>query len=589
MILVPPERIRHYVAQGWWGERTLADLFLETAARLHDAPAVVDAPNRSTIDGEAPCAWSWARLREEVGRWVEVLEQLGLRRDDVIVVQLPNTTTLHAIYLACAVTGIVVSPVPVQYRAHELGHVLARTGARRVITTRTVGRFAQARMWAELAAAQPGTPPVSALGDPSAPDWPAGIAPLRPLLESTPAPDAEALRMRAAGAGVSAHDVLTICWTSGTEAQPKGVPRNHNEWLIVGRSVIDAGELHEGARLLIPFPFVNMAGLSTSFAAWLMVGGTLHHHHPFDLEVFVAQLRDHAMDYTVVAPAVLAMLLEQPHHLEGIDRSRLARIGTGGGPVADWLVERCAERLGIELVNYFGSNEGAALSSAPRDMPDRRHRARYFPRIGVPGFEWSLSNARKVRTRLVDPTTETEIVEPGRVGELRFSGPTIFSGYWRAPDLTARAFDAQGFYRTGDLFEIAGERGQYYRFAGRHKDIVVRGGMNVSSEEVENLLLSHPKVREAAVIGWPDDALGERVCAVVVARGDAAPTLEELVRHLREIEQVAAFKCPERLMLLPALPRNPVGKVLKRALREQLLPRAASAEHDTNEDRRSPP
>ncbi|HMS79743.1 MAG TPA: fatty acid--CoA ligase family protein [Burkholderiaceae bacterium] len=264
--------------------------------------------------------------------------------------------------------------------------------------------------------------------------------------------------------------------------------------------------------------------------------------------------------------------------LEGIDRSRLKRIGTGGGPVADWLVEQSAERLGVELVNYFGSNEGAALSSAPRDVPDRRHRARFFPRIGVPGFEWSLSNARKVRTRLVDPDTEVEITAPGRVGELRFSGPTIFSGYWRAPELSARAFDAQGFYRTGDLFEIAGERHQFYRFAGRHKDIVVRGGMNVSSEEVEDLLLSHPKVREAAVIGWPDDALGERVCAVVVPRDDGdAPALDELVRHLREVEQVAAYKLPERLVLLDALPRNPVGKVLKRALRERLWPRTGAA------------
>ncbi|MFO0235268.1 MAG: class I adenylate-forming enzyme family protein, partial [Burkholderiales bacterium] len=505
MILVPPERIRHYVERGWWGERTLADLFLETAARRGEAPAVADAPNRAAVDGEAPRRWSWSRLLHEVGRWTAALRTLGLERDDVLVVQLPNTVTLHAIYLACAASGIVVSPVPVQYRAHELLHVLARTGARRVVTTRTVGRFAQARMWAELAAAHPGTPPVSALGDPSSAGWPDGVHALQPLLDATPALDADALRKHARTIGLTAHDVLTVCWTSGTEAQPKGVPRNHNEWLIVGRSVIDAGELRDGARLLIPFPFVNMAGLSTSLAAWLMVGGTLHHHHPFDVDVFVAQLRGDAMDYTVVAPAVLAMLLKQPERLEGIDLSRLKRVGTGGGPVADWLVEQCAQRLGVELVNYFGSNEGAALSSAPRDVPDRRQRARCFPRIGVPGFEWSLSNARKVRTRLVDPDTETDIVEPGRVGELRFSGPTIFSGYWRAPELTARAFDAQGFYRTGDLFEIAGDRDQFYRFAGRHKDIVVLGGMNVSSEEVEDLLLSHPKVREAAVIGWPDD------------------------------------------------------------------------------------
>jgi non-ribosomal peptide synthetase component E (peptide arylation enzyme) len=182
-----------------------------------------------------------------------------------------------------------------------------------------------------------------------------------------------------------------------------------------------------------------------------------------------------------------------------------------------------------------------------------------------------LSNANKVRTRLVDLETGDDITGPGRVGELRFSGPTIFSGYYRSPDLTERAFDERGFYRTGDLFEIVGDRLEYYRFAGRHKDIVVRGGMNISSEEVESLLLSHPKVKEVAVVGWPDPVLGERVCAVVVAQPNQNPVLTELVNHLREVERVAAFKLPERLVLVDALPRNPLGKVLKRALRVDLL------------------
>jgi len=228
------------------------------------------------------------------------------------------------------------------------------------------------------------------------------------------------------------------------------------------------------------------------------------------------------------------------------------------------------------VVNYFGSNEGAALSSTPQDVPDHGQRAQFFPRIGVPGFEWSLANAKKVSTRLVDLDSGEDIVAPGRVGELRFKGPTIFSGYFNAPELTARAFDAQGYYRTGDLFEIAGDRQQFYRFAGRHKDIVIRGGMNISSEEVENLLLAHPKVREAAVIGIPDPVLGERVCAVVVAQPGAAPDLPELVAFLRDEQEVAAFKLPEKLVLLAQLPRNPLGKVLKRELRQLDCARGAA-------------
>ena len=319
-----------------------------------------------------------------------------------------------------------------------------------------------------------------------------------------------------------------------------------------------------------------MAGVSTSLVAWLMVGGTLHHHHPFDIDVFIEQLVNESVHYTVAAPAVLNMLLKDSHKLQGVDFSKLKRIGSGGGPVASWMVEEFAQQFGIEIVNYFGSNEGAALASTPQDMPDRVQRAHYFPRFGVAGFEWAQTNSKKVRTRLVDLDSGEDITEPGRVGELRFIGPTIFSGYFNAPELSARAFDAQGYYRTGDLFEIAGEQQQFYRFAGRHKDIVIRGGMNISSEEIEGLLLGHPKIREVAVIGWPDEVLGERVCAVVVAAPDADLALPELVAFLREKEKIAAFKLPEKLIVVPTLPRNPLGKVLKRELRLQFVQEEAA-------------
>ena len=170
-------------------------------------------------------------------------------------------------------------------------------------------------------------------------------------------------------------------------------------------------------------------------------------------------------------------------------------------------------------------------------------------------------------TRLVDPDTGLDIDTPGTPGELRVRGPAIFPGYFRAPDMTARAFDSQGYYRTGDLFEIAGERRELYRFVGRLKDIIVRGGFNISSEELEALLLAHPKVREAAIVGYPDDNLGERVCAVVVPQAGATLELPELVAFLRTEKKVASYKLPEKLLLLDALPRNPVGKVLKRDLR----------------------
>ena len=563
MILVPTSRIEQFVSRGWWESTLLGERFLRMAAERGATDAVIDPPNLERISGEVPRTLSWTALLAEVGRYVAWFDTAGLRKDDILVVQLPNSVDLHALYLACAITGVVISPVPVQYRAHELSHVFHVTGARMAVVSDRTGSHALARHWLAHRRELGTLDSVWVLG----PTVPAGALNLRAALGKATGWGAETLRTHMQAIGLTAHDVLTICWTSGTDAQAKGVPRNHNEWLVVGQSVIDAGRLQPGARMLIPFPFVNMAGLSTSLMTWLLLGATLHHHHPFDLEVFVGQLRDHPTDYTVAAPAVLTMLLKQPDLMEGVDLSRLKVVGSGGAPISEWLVEQLFERFGIELVNYFGSNEGASLSSSPFEIPDRQQRARYFPRIDAPGYTWRSVHTGKVRTRLVDIDNGQDIAEPGRIGELRFTGPSIFTGYYRAPELTARAFDEQGYYRSGDLFEIAGAQGQFYRFVGRHKDIVIRGGMNVSAEEVEALLLGHPKVREAAVIGVPDAVLGERVCAVVALQPGVVLSLEEVVEHLRSVSSVAAYKWPERLETVDTLPRNSVGKILKRELR----------------------
>jgi acyl-CoA synthetase (AMP-forming)/AMP-acid ligase II len=142
----------------------------------------------------------------------------------------------------------------------------------------------------------------------------------------------------------------------------------------------------------------------------------------------------------------------------------------------------------------------------------------------------------------------------------------VFDGYWQAPELTKAAFDAQGYFRTGDLFEIAPEAGQrFYRFVGRCKEIIIRGGQNISPAELDALLEGHPKVREASCAAYPDERLGERVCAVVATRPGETVTLEEIVEHLRAAG-VAAYKLPEKLRVVDALPRNPLGKVLRREL-----------------------
>lgn len=554
MILASAERIATYTAQGWWGSQTLGGLFLDRVLEHPERCAVVDAPNAWDVIGQPAASYTWAQLADAASRTLCYLHAQGLRKDDVVVMQAPNCIQMHAVYLACAMGGFIVSPLPVQYRAHEFERVLSLTQARHVIVAERAGKVALPWLWEPLQATHG-----------------LRLHNLHTITKFEQTLPVDGLRLWMERIALQANDIYSVCWTSGTEAQPKGVPRSHNEWILGGRSVAEAAELPDGAQLLIPFPFVNMAGLSSSLIAWLDCGGTLHHHHPFDLGVFLKQLREQPIDYTVAAPAVLTQLIQQPEQLEGIDFSRLRRVGSGGSPVSPWLIRSWAEKFGVDVINYFGSNEGAALTATAREIPDAEERARFFPRWGIQGFSWTMSNAQRIETRLIDVDTGERIESPGRLGELRFRGPTIISEYFRSPEQTARAFDEDGFYCTGDLFEIAGDQGQYYRYGGRHKDIVIRGGMNISCEEVEQLLLGHPQVKEVAVVGWPDPVLGERVCAVVVPAPQSTPTLEALVKHLAQVGQVAAFKWPEKLVVQAELPRNALGKILKRELRSHLL------------------
>jgi acyl-CoA synthetase (AMP-forming)/AMP-acid ligase II len=573
MILVSQEKIADYTAAGWWGTETMWDLFAAHRRKQPDAEAVADAPNRAEFAHGAPQRWSWAQLGEQVDRFSLLLLKQGIQRDDVVVVMLPNCVEQFVVYLACARLGIVVTPVPVQYREHELGHILDTSKAVAAVTFARIGKpeggHAAAAMFTGLKAAHPLLAQVLAWGD-AAGGVPAGCVDIGKHTAAAPT-DAgiKALALAEAQAAVTANDVFSICWTSGTEASPKGVPRSHNEWLIVAPSIIESAGIAPGARLLNPFPLVNMAGISTAFASWLVLGGTVVQHQPFSLPVFLQQLREEKIDYTVAPPAILNMLLQNEQLLAGIDFKRLSRIGSGSAPLSDWMVRGFEDKYGVQVINYFGSNEGAALSGNYKDIPDPALRSQFFPRAGVPGYEWSVSTTRKIRTRLVDFETGDDITVAGQPGELRFSGPTIFSGYFGAPELSQRAFDEQGFYKTGDLFELGGDGLQYYRYVGRSKDLVIRGGVNISSEEIENLLIACPGVRDAAVVAVPDATLGERLCACIVAAEGQSVTLDSLGAWLREEKRVAVYKLPEYLLLLPALPRNPVGKVLKRDLRVQ--------------------
>jgi acyl-CoA synthetase (AMP-forming)/AMP-acid ligase II len=572
MIVIPRDRIKEMKSKGWWGDQTLDDLFQKHVAAHPDSEALVDPLNAADVVGGQPDRLTWRETAHAVDRLAAVLVAHGITKDKVVVIQLPNIAELSIAYLACLRLGVIASPAPVQYRESELAYIIDRTEAVAAITADRIGKQQHGQMIVALKARCPTLKTVFVLGE----TCPTGALDLEPLMDGVTGKQHRAAQKAARDARITADDIFTICWTSGTEAQPKGVPRSHNEWIIMGAGVIDAADLEPGARLLNPFPMVNMAGISTAFIGWLLLGGVLIQHQPFDLPILLRQIREERIDYTVAPPAILNLLLQNEALLEGIDFKRLKSIGSGSAPLSEWMVRTFHEKHGVQIVNYFGSNEGASFPSALKDIPDPAERATLFPRLGD-GFKWNCLLHDRIFTRLIDPETEREITQSGQPGELRVKGATIFSGYWRAPEINARAFDRDGWFRTGDLFELAGDRLQYLKFVGRLKDIVIRGGMNISSEEIENHLVAHPTVAEAAVVGAPDPNLGERLAAFVVFRPGQTATMDEINRFLTVERQVAVYKQIERLDVIEALPRNPVGKSLKRELRQSVANETPSA------------
>jgi acyl-CoA synthetase (AMP-forming)/AMP-acid ligase II len=565
MIPFSAETIRDYTNRGVWGRTTVDDLFRVAVLGGRERLAIVDPPDKQAMTGVAPLRLNWLELDDMVDRLAARFMAAGLRKDDIVAVQLPNCVELAVVYLAVARLGLIISPFPIQYREHELSDLLSFADARLMVTCGRIKGHDHAGMAAALKARLPGLARVLAWGAQGV----AGVESLDDL--SGGKVDRAAVLAAQAAAAVDANEVFTITWTSGTEARPKGVPKTHNHWICAGIACAEAGELRDGEVLLNPFPMTHIGSLGGMFFPWLLKGGVLVQHQPFELDTFLTQLATERVAYTVAPPAVLNLLVQNQALMEKYDLSALHSVGSGSAPLSPWMIRGLFDRYGISVWNSFGSSEGCALFGAGRDIPDPEARAEYLPRFGVKGIGWSSWVASAQETRLVDPVTEKEITEAGKPGELRLRGPLVFSGYWNDPVQTRRAFDADGWYRTGDTFEIAGEgpTPRYYHYLARTKDVVNRGGMKISPAELETLIDGHPKVREAAVIGVPDARMGEVVCAVAVLRDPAAKLeLAELTAYLRD-KRIAVYKLPERLIVVDALPRNPVGKVLKRDLREQ--------------------
>ncbi|MFT5609565.1 MAG: acyl-CoA synthetase (AMP-forming)/AMP-acid ligase II [Polaribacter sp.] len=562
MRTTPDERINEFNKRGWWGTDTLDSIFMASVAKHGPKTALVDQFNRSEFtDGQA------YRLNfDELGNAAENLAadfyRHGLRRDDIVVIQLPNIAELAVLYLALGKLGVILSPVPIQYGRFELEKAIQLVEPAAFIS---LSNFKGKNFAREHGAAFVEKSIVFCFGE----DAPEGAISLA-LDTKKPITNVE-YQAYLAGLELTANDIFTICWTSGTTGQPKGVPRSHNMWIASAIASLDCAELRENETILNPFPLVNMAAIGGFLYCWLMRACTLVLHHPFDMNVFLKQIQEEKIAYTIAPPAVLTMLLNKREILDSVDLKSLRCIGSGSAPLSEYMVAGFGKDYGIEILNIFGSNEGICLTSGPTDLPDHAQRAQFFPRFGVKGLEWDNRAGDFLKTRLVNRKSGELVTERGVEGELEIWGATVFDGYYKSPEANAEVFSLDGYFRTGDVFEITddGEQPRFYKYVGRCKDIIVRGGVNISPAEIDNELASHPKVAEVCVVGVDDDIMGERIAVAVVPKPGETVVLEDLTDYLKQ-KGMAVFKLPEKLQCVEALPYNATGKIQRRDVKKMI-------------------
>jgi acyl-CoA synthetase (AMP-forming)/AMP-acid ligase II len=550
MIFASQESILEWTGKGIWGKKTLIDYFKENVAKEPDFVCLVDPPNKEALMGLKAERLTFRELDRSADAVAEALLARGIKKDDIIMVQLPNCWELAMLYLAITRAGALISPMPIQWRQSEAEFIAGMTEARAFITVDEFAGFKHREMVRNVQQKYPSIKEIISLPE------------IREMTKGEVTGKLDEIK-------IDANDAFTLCWSSGTEAQPKGCPLSHNNWLCQGVFQYEAAPIERGCNLITAGPLVNMASIGTIFIPWLMTGGKLALHHPFDGPTFIMQLMTEQIHYTLLVPAIVNAILKHPK-VDQFNLSGMKAITIGAAPPSLWSVQELKRRWGIEFANIWGQNEATANVAGPSEIPTLEMRIDHFPQYGKPGSKWLNVDSvlrRNICLKVISPLTGDEITEEGGVGELWYRGPNVIPGYYKRPDLTAKAFDKDGFFNTGDLFQI--KDNDCVGFFDRTKDIIIRGGFNISAQEVENILLGHPKILDVAAVAMPDEALGEKVCVYVVPKGEEAPEMEEIRAFMKD-KGIAIYKIPERIEIIGAIPRNPVGKILKSFLREDI-------------------
>jgi long-chain acyl-CoA synthetase len=500
----------------------LATILRETAAATPDA--VVYRAGGATA--------TYRQLDERSGQFAAGLVAVGLTPGQVVAIQLPNVAEFLTVYFGALKAGMTVLPVNPLLKAAELEHQLADSGAS--IMVGLAGLHAEAAKACELVGL-----PLYLAGDPAA--VPEGALPISDLLSAGPHTEAGGAIWPA-----NADDTAVLIYTSGTTGKPKGAELTH---FLLYMNCTVSGQLF-GARpddvTLAVLPFFHVFGLSSVINVSVRYGGSLSIVPRFEpRHVLDAITADRC---TVIAgvPTMLHALAQ----LEVGDRDLSAlRVAVSGGASLPEDVMRTFEgKYGVEVLEGYGLSETGSTSSFNR-AGDRKPLS-----VGKP--IWG------VQMRIADPRDEPVPVGRDHIGEIQIRGHNVMKGYRNRPEATASAL-AGGWLHTGDLGYV--DEDGFYFIVDRTKDLVIRGGYNVYPREIEEVLFAHPDILEAAVIGKPDERLGEEVVAVVVLREGASLDAAAIIAYCRE--RLAAYKYPREVRFAAELPKGPSGKILKTELR----------------------
>jgi HIP---CoA ligase len=536
---------------------TIPAMLRDTAERLGDAEAVVDGEAR--VD--------FATLRGLVDRAAGALLATGIERGDRVSIWAPNSLEWIAAALAVTTAGAVLVPVNTRFRGAEASYVLARSGARVLFTVRGFLDTDYPALLADsdvalpalehtvlLAGATEGDDSEASGGERSvesthrrdtASSWDDFVA-----SGSAVTPDEIDVRI----ASIGPDDPSDVVYTSGTTGNPKGVVMTHGQTLRAYLDWCDWADLRPRDRYLIANPFFHIFGYKAGCLACLMRGATIFPVAVFDPGVVLEMVERERISVLPGPPTIYHALLDHPDRLRR-DITSL-RVGvTGAADIPVELIRRVREELPFEriLTGYGLTEAGTVTGSRPDD--DFEHIA---TTVGIPwpGFEVRVVN---------EAGTDAPVAEPG---EVVVRGATVTRGYLDDPEATAAAIDRDGWLHTGDLGTLDADG--YLRIVGRIKDMFIVGGFNAYPAEIENLMLRHPRVGQVAVIGVPDERLGEVAKAFVVLDPGPAIAPSEIVEWARG--EMANFKAPRTVEFLDALPVNATGKVVKDELRARTVP-----------------